>query len=136
MVNKRVVMFFNCIGPGLVPPDTACDMLGDLGVRQLLWVNNRRVGLDDLQISSFANNRKAGDYLMGPAEEHPCNSFGVFGVGGLADDLAFEIDNCIGPDNEGVAEFLSDVVCLGQGQLFGVFDGRDTFGRESGLIDL
>jgi len=127
MVNEGVVGLADSVGPGFVTPDTACDMLGDLGVRQLPRVNNRRVGLNDLQISRLANNRKAGDYLVRPAEEHPRNLFGVFRVGGLTDDFPVKINDRIGADNEGIGKFLSDVVCLGQGQLLGVFDGCDVF---------
>ncbi len=50
MVNKRVLFLANRVSAGLITPDTACDMFGNLGVRQLLRVNNRRIGLDDLQI--------------------------------------------------------------------------------------
>lgn len=128
MVNERVIVLLNCVSAGLVTPHSACNMFGDLGIGERLRENHGRVGLNDFNSTSFADNSDGGDDLVGPAEKHSCNSFSVFYVGGLAYDSAIEIDDGIGADYKTIREPLRDVVCLCQGQLFCILDGSNAFG--------
>jgi len=135
VVNEWVVVT-DGIGAGFILPDAAFDMRGNLGIGQLSGVNNRNFSFDDFKIARFTDKGEASDNLVGFAEEHSRNLFGVFGVTGFADDLAFEIDNGISAYNNRIRVFIGDVVCFGEGKLFGVFDRSDIFSRENGFIYL
>jgi hypothetical protein len=100
VVNEGVIVFLNRIGASLITPDAAFDVPGNLGISQFLRVNNRRLGLDNLQIARFTDKSEACDYLVGFAEEHSRNFFGVPGIAGFADDLAFKIDDGISTDDD------------------------------------
>ena len=82
MVNERVIIT-DRVRAGLVLPDAAFDMPGNLGIGQLPRVNNRCFSFDDFQIARFADNRKARDNLVRFAEKLSRNLFGVFCVAGL-----------------------------------------------------
>jgi hypothetical protein len=99
MVNKGVIIFSDGVCPGFVSPYPACNMFCDLGIGQFSGVNDRRLGLDQPQIPRFADKGKTCDDLVGPAEKHPRNSFGVFRVSGFADDSAIKINNRICTDD-------------------------------------
>ena len=135
MVNEGVVVT-DGIGAGFISPDAAFDVRGNLGIGQVSGVNNRRIGFDDFQIARFTDKGEARDNLVGFAEEHSRNLFGVFGVTGFADDLALEIDNGISAYNNRIGVFIGNVICFGESKLSGVFDRSDIFSRENGFINL
>ena len=79
---------------------------------------------------------KPRDDLVGFAEEHSCNLFGVFGVAGFADDLALEIDDGISAYDNRIGIPSGNVVFFGESKLSGVFDRSDIFSRENGFVNL
>jgi hypothetical protein len=52
---------------------------------------------------------------VGFAEEHSRNFFGVPGIAGFADDLAFKIDDGISAYNNRIGALFGDIVCFGEG---------------------
>jgi hypothetical protein len=114
-VWRSRVLFFDGVGAGFVTPNPAFDMFDDLRIGEFLWVNNGGVGFDDLEIATFADKGKAGNDFVGFAEEHSCYHLGLFCVAWFADNLAIEINDGIGTNDEGIGIFFSDGLCLCEG---------------------
>ncbi len=100
VVNEGVSILSYGVGAGFVTPNAAFDVCGDLRVSQFLRVNDGRIGFDDLQAATLADKRKAGNDLVGFAEQHLCYRLGVFCVNGFADNSAIEINNGICADDK------------------------------------
>ena len=85
--------------------------------------------------ATFADKGEARDNLVGFAEEHSCNLFGVAGVAGFADDLALEINDGIRAYNNRIGILVCDVFCFGESKLSGIFDRSDIFSWENLFVD-
>jgi len=120
-LDKFIARFFYGISARLIPPRAAFDMLGNLLISQSLRVNSRAVAFDDLDSVAYYDDCNSGYHFVRPAEELSRNLLRLFGIGGLADYLAVEIHNGIGPNDKTIGMFFSNIFCLGQSQPSGVF---------------